>query len=195
MGAPPVAGGCQFRVTREPDTDAAMLRGRPGAAAVGTVTVALAVAVAPFAPTAVIVKVVVPLTATDVDPDGPTETPLIDADTALVVCQLTSALPPWRVAVICAVGGAVLGVTVALAGAVRPSAARAVIVNVVCEETATEAEPVRPTVVPLILADVAFAVCHDTSADVADCIVAVMFAVGAGEVPRLIVASAEYGPY
>jgi hypothetical protein len=169
-----------------------MFRGTPGAAAVGTVTVALAVAVRPSAARAVIVNVVVPLTATDDDPDGPTAVPLIDADTALVVCQLTRAVPfACRVAVIWAVGAAVVGVTVALAVAVRPSAARAVIVNVVCDETATVAEPVKPTSVPLMLADVAFVVCQLTSAEVADCIVAVICAVGAAPPVRLIVASAE----
>ena len=60
--------------------------------------------------------------------------PLIEAEAALVVCQVTRAAQLfWRVAVICAVGaGALVGVTVALAVAVRLSAARATSVNVVC---------------------------------------------------------------
>jgi hypothetical protein len=76
-----------------------------GAGVEDTVTVALAVAVAPAAFLATIVKVVVPLTGTVVVPFTATVWPLIVADTALVVCHVTTALLPCRVAWIAAVGG------------------------------------------------------------------------------------------
>ena len=66
---------------------------------------------------------------------------------ALLVCHVTSAVLLFcRVAVICAVGaGALVGVTVALAVAVRLSAARATKVNVVCAVTAMVVDPLsRP---------------------------------------------------
>ena len=158
-----------------------MLRGTPGGVELSTVTVALAVAVRPSAARAVIVKVVVALTGTDVDPESPTSFPLIDAETALLVCQFTTAVSLFcSVAVICAVGAGVIGVTVALAVAVRPSAARATSVNVVCSETAMLVDPLSPTADPLIVADAAFAVCQVTNAVVLFCSVAVICAVGAG---------------
>ena len=120
---------------------------------------------------------------------------MIVADVALAVCHVTSAVVLfWSVAVICAVGaGAVVGVTVALAVAVRLSAARATNVKVVCPVTATDVEPLRPTAVPLIVADVALAVCHVTSAVVLFWSVAVICAVGAGADERSTMASLRAG--
>ena len=175
---PPLFGGCHESVTRDPETLDVMFRGTPGGVELSTVTVALAVAVRPSAARAVIVKVVVALTGTDVDPERPTSFPLIDAETELLVTTAASLF--CSVAVICAVGAGVIGVTVALAVAVRPSAARATSVNVVCPETAMLVDPLSPTAVPLIVADAAFAVCHVTNAVVLFCSVAVICAVGAG---------------
>ena len=56
-------------------------------------------------------------------------------------------------------------------------------------------DPLSPTAVPLIVADVAFAVCHVTNAVLLFCSVAVICAVGAAGAERLIVASLEGGPY
>ena len=83
-----------------------------------------------------------------------------------------------------------VGVTVALAVAVRPSAARATSVKVVWLETATEVDPLRPTTFPLITADVAFVVCHVTRAVVLFWSVAVIWAVGAGVAVGVTVALA-----
>ena len=68
-----------------------MLAGAGAGVFVGD-TVALACAVAPPAPVATIVNVVVAVTVTVCEPLAPTAAPLIDADVALVVCQLTSAV-------------------------------------------------------------------------------------------------------
>jgi len=69
-----------------------MLVGAGGAAALVTVTEALARAVAPPAPVATTVNVVFAVTVTVREPFVGTDEPLMVAAVALVVCQLTSAV-------------------------------------------------------------------------------------------------------
>jgi hypothetical protein len=174
-----------------------------GGGVVGTVTVALAVAVAPEALRAVMVNVVVALICTVVLPLTGTDVPLIEALVALVVCQLTAAvLEPWSEAWMVAVGapegGGVFGtVTVALAVAVAPVALRAVMVKVVVPVMLTVCVPLTATVTPLIVADAALVVCHVTRALVLFTSEAWMVAVGGGvEVePTVARASPDDGPY
>ena len=81
-----------MRVTRGPATSAVKDAGAGGPCDFVGDTVALACAVAPPAPVTTIVNVVVAVTVTVCEPLAPTAAPLIDADVALVVCQLTSAV-------------------------------------------------------------------------------------------------------
>ena len=116
-----------------------------GAGAVVGVTVALAVAVRPSAARPTSVKVVCPVTVTDVEPLRVTAV-AVDRGRRRV-----GRLPrDQRGGVVLerrrdlrGGGGAVVGVTVALAVAVRLSAARATSVKVVCPVTATDVEPLR----------------------------------------------------
>jgi hypothetical protein len=76
-----------------------------------TETVALSLAVAPLALLATSLNVVVPLMAMVVEPLIATDVPLMVADVAFVVCQLTRALlVPDSVAEILAVGAFGVGV-------------------------------------------------------------------------------------
>jgi len=170
-----------------------MLDGAPGAAWVGTVTVALALAVRPSAAVPTNVKVVVALTVTLDEPESATALPLIAADAALVVCHVTVArlLAP-NVAVICAVGAeTVVGVTVALAEAVWPTLFFATKVKVVWPVTVIVLLPARPTPEPLMVADVALPVCQVTVAALLAPMAAVICADGAaaGDTEALAVAT------
>jgi hypothetical protein len=168
-------------------------------ATAGTVAVSVAVVPAAFLATRVNVVDVVALTVIVVEPFRLRAVPLMVAEVALVVCQVTSAVVALcLVAVILAVGAVVPAATVAVSVAVVPAAFLATSVNVVdvVELTDIVVEPFRATAVPLMVADVARVVCQVTSAVVALCLVAVMLAVGGEEVePTVKVTSVEAGPY
>ena len=149
-------------------------------AAAGTVAVSVAVVPAAFLATSVNVVDVVALTVIVVEPLRLRAVPLMVADAALVVCQVTSAVVGLcLVAVMVAVGAA--AATVAVSVAVVPAAFLATSVNVVdvVALTVLVAEPFKATAAPLRVADVALVVCQVTSAVVGLCLVAVMVAVGA----------------
>ncbi len=169
-------------------------------------TVTFAVAVWPAVLRATIVNVVAPETAIPADPLGPTALPLMVAEVALVVDQVTLAqVGDSSVAWIVAVGAVVeppppLPPTVTFAVAVWPAVLRATIVNVVAPETAIPADPLGPTALPLMVAEVALVVDQVTLAQVGDSSVAWIVAVGAGGAgvelpPTVTVASDECGPY
>jgi len=162
-----------------------------------TVAVALREAVAPLELVATSVNVVVVAIVTGMDPLSATAEPFNVALTAFVVCHVTRAVVAFcMVAVIVAVGagvGAGVTVAVALREAVAPLELVATSVNVVVVATVTDVDPLSATAVPLIVALTALVVCHDTSAVVAFCMVAVICAVGAA-VARLMVASFDGGP-
>ena len=141
---------------------------------------------------------VVALTVIVDEPFRARAVPLIVADMALVVCQVTRAVVALcLVAVMLAVGAVVAGATVAVSVAVAPAAFLATSVNVVdvVELTDIVVEPLRATAVPLMVADMALVVCQVTSAVVALCLVAVMLAVGEEVEPTVKVTSVEAGPY
>src|SRR4029453_5979701 len=114
----------------------------------GDVALAVAVAVWPAAFLATSVKVVSPVTVTFVDPDRATPAPLIVAEVAFAVCQVTVAtLFAPRVAGICAVGAVGVrapGLTIVTAVAVWPAALRATMVKLVSPFPVIVALPANP---------------------------------------------------
>ena len=111
MGAPPDGFRCQFTVTRVPATLFRTLTGGSGAVVpADTVAVSVAVAPAAFLATSVNVVDVVALTDIVVEPSRLRAVPLMVADMALVVCQVTRAVVAVSlVAVMVAVGAVVAG--------------------------------------------------------------------------------------
>ena len=112
------------------------------------------------------------------------------ADVALVVVQVMKAVVGESSdALIAAVGGALVlppplvPPTVTFAVADWPEVLRAKIVNVVWPETAIPADPLGPTALPLMVTEVALVVDQVTVAQVEDCNVARMVAVGAEPPP------------
>jgi hypothetical protein len=140
-----------------PATLVRTLTGGSGAAVLtDTVAVSFAVVPAAFLATSVNVVDVVALTVIVAEPFRLRAVPLIVADVALVVVQVTSAVVALCLVAVMLAVGAIAG-TVAVSVAVVPAAFRATSLNVVdvVALTVIVAEPFRLRAVPLIVADVA----------------------------------------